>query len=110
MVLVKEETMKPRTRTLAAIGATVVTAGLVIGLSFAGSSAAARTNQTTPTTVSMPMDQMPEMGSMMTGDSNGMAAVMGSADMSSMHSAMHSTMHSTMNSAMHDAHHAGTGS
>ena len=34
MDLVKEETMKPRTRTLGAVGATIVTAGLVLGLAF----------------------------------------------------------------------------
>lgn len=88
--------MKPRTRTLGAIGATVVTAGLVLGLSFAGSSAATGTDQTTPTTVSMPMSQMSDMGSMMTGDSTGMIAMMGSTDMSAMHSTMHQMMKGTV--------------
>ena len=127
--------MKPRTRTLGAVGATVVTAGLVIGLAFANSSAAISTNQTTPTSVSMPVGQMPDMDSMMTGDSNGMGAMMGSADMSAMHSMMHQIMkgivdddvfaacdeaHATMAGSMttmpeqsqtqHEAHHGGTGS
>ena len=127
--------MKPRTRTLGAIGATVVTAGLVLGLSFASSSAATGTDQTTPTTVPMPMNQMPGMGSMMTGDDSAMAAMMGSADMSAMHSMMHQTMkgtvdddvlaqcdqaHAAMAGSMtttptqgrsnHEAHHEGTGS
>lgn len=88
--------MKPRTRTLVAIGATVVTAGLVLGLSFAGSSAATGADQTTPTTVSMPMSQMPGMGSMMTGDSTGMIAMMGSTDMAAMHSTMHQLMKATV--------------
>jgi hypothetical protein len=127
--------MKPRTRTLGAIGATVGTAGLVLGLSFAGSSAATSTTLTTPTMVSMPMNQMPDMGSMMTGDYSAMATMMGSADMSAMHSMMHQMMkgaiddetlaqcdraHATMAGSMttapeqsqtqHDAHHGGTGS
>ncbi|MBI4936411.1 MAG: hypothetical protein HY828_21235 [Actinobacteria bacterium] len=127
--------MKPRTRTLGAIGATVVTAGLVLGLSFAGSSAATSTTLTTPTTVSMPMSQMPDMGSMMAGDHSGMAAMMGSTDMSAMHSMMHQMMkgsiddealaqcdkaHAAMAGSMttapeqsqtqHEAHHGGTGS
>jgi len=135
MVLVKEATMKPRTRTLGAIGAAVVTAGLVLGLSFAGSSAATGADQTTPTTVSMPMNQMPDMGSMMTGDYSGMATMMDSADMSALHSTMHQMMkgtvdddvlaqceqaHAAMSGSMttapgqgqsnHEAHHGGTGS
>jgi hypothetical protein len=139
MGLVKEETMKPRTRTLGAIGATVVTGGLVLGLAFGGNSAAGSTTSTatTPPSVSMPMpmSQMPGMGSMMTGDSNAMAAMMSSADMSAMHSMMHQMMkgtvdddilaacdtaHATMAGSMttmleqgqtqHDAHHGGTGS
>ena len=135
MVLVKEETMKSRTRTLGAIGATVVAAGLVLGLAFGGNSAASSNTQTTPTTVSMPMGQMPDMGSMMTGHTNGMAAMIGSTDMSAMHSMMHQMMkgtvgddvlaacdaaHATMAGPMatmpaqggtqHDAHHGGTGS
>ena len=135
MVLAKEETMKPQTRTLGAIGATVVTAGLVLGVSFTGSSAATGTNQTTPTTVSMPMSQMPDMGSMMTGDHSWMTAMMGSADMSATHSMMHEMMkgtiddealaqcdeaHAAMTGSMttaptqgqsqHEAHHDGTGS
>ncbi len=135
MVLVKEDTMKSRTRTFGAVGATVVTAGLVIGLSFAGSSGATGTNPTTPTTVSLPMSQTPGMGSMMTGDSNGMGAMMGSADMSAMHTMMHQMMkgivdddvlaacdeaQATMAGSMttmpeqsqtqHEAHHGGTGS
>lgn len=107
MVLVKEATMKPRTRTLGAIGAAVVTTGLVLGLAFAGSSAASGTDRTAPTTVSMPMSEMPEMGSMMTGDSTGMAAMItgdstgmatmvGSTDMSAMHSMMHQLMKGTV--------------
>ena len=136
MALVKEETMKPHTRKLGVIGATVVTTGLVIGLAFASSSAATGTTQTTPTTVLMPMSQTPGMGSMMTGDSNGMGAMMGSADMSAMHTMMHQMMkgmvdddvlaacdesHATMAGSMttimpeqsqtqHEAHHGGTGS
>lgn len=88
--------MKPRTRTHGAIGATVVTAGLLLGLAAAGSSAATGTNQTTPTTVSMPIDQMSDMGSMMTGDANEMTDIMGSADMSAMHSMMHEMMRGTV--------------
>lgn len=114
MVLVKEATMKPRTRTLGAIGATVVIAGLVLGLSFAGSSAATGTDQTTPTTVSMPMSQMPGMGSMMTGDSTGMIAMMGSTDMSAMHSTMHEMMRGVVDddvlAACDSAHEAMAGS
>lgn len=135
MVLVEEETMKPRTRTLGAIGATVVTAGLVLGLAFGGNSAASRTTPATPTSVSMPMSQMPGMDSMMAGDSNGMGAMMGSADMSAMHSMMHQMMkgivdddalaacdtaHATMAGSMttmpeqsqtqHESHHGGAGS
>jgi hypothetical protein len=135
MVLVKEETMKPRTRTLGAIGATVVTAGLVVGFAFGDNSAASSTTPATPTSVSMPMNQMPDMGSMMTGDSNGMGTMMGSADMSVMHSMMHQMMkgtvddevlaacdtaHATMagemttmpeqGQAQHESHHGGTGS
>ncbi len=127
--------MKPRTRTLGVIGATVVTAGLVLGLSFTGSSAATGTDQTTPPTVSMPMSQMPDMGSMMTGDHGGMAAMMGSTDMSAMHSMMHQMMkgsiddealaqcdqaHDAMTGSaattpekgqtQHEAHHGGAGS
>ena len=127
--------MKPHTRKLGVIGATVVTTGLVIGLAFASSSAATGTTQTTPTTVLMPMSQTPGMGSMMAGDSNGMGAMMSSADMSAMHSRMHQMMkgivdddvlaacdeaHATMAGSMttmpeqrqtqHEAHHAGTGS
>lgn len=135
MVLVKEDTMKSRTRTLGAIGATVTIAGLVLGLSFGGNSAARSTTSTAPTSVSMPMGQMPDMGSMMTGDSNGMGAMMGSADMSGMHSMMHQMMkgivddevlaecdaaHAAMAGSMttmpeqsqtqHESHHGGTGS
>ena len=135
MVLVKEDTMKPRTRTIGAIGATVVTAGLVLGLGFGGNSAATSTTPTTPTPVSMPMSQMPDMVSMMDVDTNGMAARMGSADMSGMHSMTHQMMkgivdddvlaacdtaHATMTGSMttmpeqaqpqHEAHHEGAGS
>jgi hypothetical protein len=134
MVLVKEDTMKSRTRTLVAVSATAVTAALSLGLAFGGNSAAGSTAPTTPTTVSMPIDQMPGMGSMM-GDTNGMAAMMGSADMAAMHSMMHQMMkgtvdddvlavcdeaHATMagsmttmpeqSQAQHEAHHGGTGS
>ena len=129
--------MKPRTRTLGAIGATMGTAGLVLGLAFGGNSAADATTPTTPTPVSMPMNQMPDMGSMMTDGSTGMAAMMGSADMADMaemHAMMHQmlkgavdddvlaacdTAHATMGDSMttvpeqntqHQAHHPGTGS
>lgn len=106
--------MKPRTRTLGAIGAAVVTAGLVLGLAFGGSSAASGTTPTTPTTVSMPIGQMPGMGSMMTGDSNAMAAMMASADMSDMHSMMHQMMRGVVDDAVlaacDDAHAAMAGS
>ncbi|MBI5089930.1 MAG: hypothetical protein HZB15_14000 [Actinobacteria bacterium] len=112
-----------------------MTAGLVLGLSFAGSSAATGTDQTTPITVSMPMSQMPDMGSMMTGDDSAMATMMGSVDMSAMHSMMHQMMKGTINDEVlaqcdqahdamtgsmtstpdqgqtqHEAHHGGTGS
>ena len=127
--------MKPRTRTIGAIGATLVTAGLLLGLAFGGNSAASNTTPTTPTSVSMPTNQMPGMGSMMSGDPSGMGVMMGSADMSAMHSMMHQMMkgavdddvlaacdeaHATMSGSMttmpeegqtqHDAHHGGTGS
>ena len=127
--------MNPRTRTIGAIGATVVTAGLVLGMSFAGSSAATGSDQTTPTTASMPMGQMPGMGSMMTDDMSAMHSLMGSADMSAMHSMMHrmmegtvddevlaecDTAHTAMADSMatntersetqHELHHGGTGS
>ena len=127
--------MNPRTRTIGAIGATVVTAGLVLGMSFAGSSAATGSDQTTPTTASMPMGQMPGMGSMMTDDMSAMHSLMGSADMSAMHSMMHrmmegtvddevlaecDTAHTAMAGSMatntersetqHELHHGGTGS
>jgi hypothetical protein len=133
--------MKLRTRTLGVIGAAVVTTGLVLGLSFAGSSAATGTDQTAPTTVRMPIGQMPEMGempamgSMMGGDHGGMAAMMGSADMTAMHSMMHQMMEGTIDDealaecdnahdsmagsmtsrseqdqALHGAHHGSTGS
>jgi hypothetical protein len=127
--------MKPRTRTLGAIGATVVTAGLALGLAFAGNSAATGTDQTTPTTVSMPMNQMPDTGSIMTADNSAMATMMGSADMSAMHSMMHQMMKGTVDDEVlaqcdkahdvvtdsapstpdqgqtqHEAHHGGTGS
>ena len=129
--------MKPRTRTLGAIGATMGTAGLVLGLAFGGNSAADATTPTTPTPVSMPMNQMPDMGSMMTDGSTEMAAMMGSADMADMaemHAMMHQmlkgavdddvlaacdTAHATMGDSMttmpeqntqHQAHHPGTGS
>jgi hypothetical protein len=84
--------MKSRNRTLGAIGATVVTAGLVLGLAFGGNSAASSTTPSTPTTVSMPTSQMPDMGSMMAGEMDEMAAMMGSADMTAMHSTMHQMM------------------
>ena len=127
--------MKPRTRTIGAIGATVVTAGLVLGLGFGGNSAATSTTPATPTSESMPMNQIPDMGSMMDVDTNGMAARMGSADMSAMHTMMHQMMkdvidddvlaacdaaHATMTGSMtttpekaqpqHEAHHEGAGS
>ncbi|MBI4932746.1 MAG: hypothetical protein HY828_02635 [Actinobacteria bacterium] len=127
--------MKPRARTLGAVGTAAVTAGLVIGLSFAGSSTATGTDQTTRTTVSMPMSQMPDMGSMTSGDQSGMVAMMGSADMSAMHSMMHQMMkgtvadavlaqcdqahaamagsmltRSTPGQSLHESHHGGTGS
>lgn len=109
--------MKSRTRTLGAVGATVVTAGLALGLAFGGNSAADTTTPTpttTPTTASMPMDQMPDMGSMMTGDANEMAATMGSADMADMHSMMHQMMQGTVDdevlAACDEAHAAMAGS
>lgn len=88
--------MDPRTRTLAAIGAAVATAGLVIGISFVGSSAATGSTQPTPPTASMSMSQMPGMGSMMTGDMSAMHSLMGSAGMSAMHSMMHRMMKGTV--------------
>ena len=93
--------MKPRTRTLGAIGATMGTAGLVLGLAFGGNSAADATTPTTPTPVSMPMNQMPDMGSMMTDGSTEMAAMMGSAEMAEMH-AMHAMMHQMLKGAVDD--------
>ena len=84
--------MKPRTRTLGAVGATIVTAGLVLGLAFGGNSAASSTTPETPPTVSMPMSQMPDMDSTMPGDMDEMAAMMGSVDMTAMHSMMHQMM------------------
>jgi hypothetical protein len=92
MDLVKEETMKPRTRTLGAVGATIVTAGLVLGLAFGGNSAASSTTPETPPTVSMPMSQMPDMDSTMPGAMDEMAAMMGSVDITAMHSMMHQMM------------------
>jgi uncharacterized protein involved in copper resistance len=86
--------MTTRTRTLGAIGATVVTAGLAVGLAFGGNSAA--TSDTTTTSAPMPMGQMPGMDSMMSGDMDDMAAMMGSADMSAMHSMMHQMMKGTV--------------
>ena len=102
--------MRTRTRTLGAIGATVVTAGLVLGLALGGNSAATSattaTSDTatgdttdtadTTTSVSMPMSNMPDMGSMMTGDMDDMAPMMGSADMSAMHQMMHQMMKGTV--------------
>ena len=127
--------MKPRTRTLGAIGAAVVTAGLVLGFVIGGNSAASGTPATTPTSVSMPMNQMPDMSSMMTGDDSEMTAMMASADMAAMHSTMHQMMkgvvddevlaqcdtaHAAMTDSMttmpeqsqtqHESHHEGTGS
>lgn len=125
--------MKSRTRTIGAIGATLVTAGLLLGLAFGANSAASSTTPTTtPTSVSMPTNQMPGMGSMMSGDPSAMG-VMGSADMSAMHPMMHQMMkgavdddvlaacdeaHATMSGSMttmpeegqtqHDAHHGAT--
>ena len=92
--------MNPRTRTIGAIGATVVTAGLVLGMSFAGSSAATGSTRPTPPTASMPMGQMPGMGSMMTGEMPGMGSMM-TDDMSAMHSLMGSADMSVMHSMMH---------
>ncbi len=99
--------MKPRTRTLGAVGATIVTAGLVLGLAFGGSSAASSTPETLPT-VSMPMSQMPDLGSMMPGgmgtmmpgDMDEMAAMMGSEDMTAMHSMMHRMMEGVVDDEM----------
>ncbi len=126
--------MNPRTRTIGAIGATVVTAGLVLGMSFAGSSAATGSTRPTPPTASMPMGQMPGMGSMMTGEMPGLGSMM-TDDMSAMHSMMHrmmegtvadeilaecDTAHTAMAGSMatntersetqHELHHGGTGS
>ncbi len=81
-----------KSQTLGAIGATVVTGGLVLGLVLGGNSAASSTTLSTPTTVSMPTSQMPDTGSMMAGDMSEMAAMMGSADMTAMHSMMHRMM------------------
>lgn len=100
MDLVKEETMKPRTRTLGAVGATIVTAGLVLGLALGGNSVASSSTPETPPPVSMPMSQTPDtgsmmpsgMGSMMPGDMDEMAAMMGSVEMTAMHSMMHQMM------------------
>lgn len=135
MVLVKEDTMKPLTRTLGAIGAAVVAGGLLLGLASGGNSAATSTTPAIPTSVSMPMNQMPGMDSMMNGDKNAMDAMMGSAEMSAMHSMMHQMMkgtvdddvlaacdkaHATMTGSMtttpeqsqtqHEAHHGENGS
>lgn len=135
MILVKEDTMKSRTRTLGALGATVVTAGLALGLAFDGNSAASGNPPVTTTSVSMPMSQMPDMGSMMTGDMKAMADMMGTADMTVMHSMMHQMMkgivdddvlaacdtaHAAMTGSMttmpeqaqtqHESHHEATGS
>ena len=99
MVLVKEDIMRTRTRTLGVIGATVVTAGLSVVLAFGGNSIATSNTtatSTTTTSASMPTSQMPGMDSMMTGDMDGMAAMMGSADMSAMHSMMHQMMKGTV--------------
>lgn len=92
MDLVKEGTMKPRIRTLGAVGATIVTAGLVLGLAFGGNSAASSTTPEPPPTVSMPMSQMLDMDSTMPGAMDEMAAMMGSVDMTAMHSMMHQMM------------------
>lgn len=100
MVLVKEDIMKPFTRTLGAIGATTVTAALVLGVAFSDNSAASSTTPTIPTSLSMPTNQMPDMGSMMTGDMNAMADMMGSADMSDMHATMHQMMDGVVDDAV----------
>ena len=92
MVLVKEDTMKSRNRTLGAIGATVVTGGLVLGLALGGISAASNATPNTPTPASTMASQMPDMGSMMANDMNAMAAMMGSADLTAMHAMMHQMM------------------
>lgn len=126
--------MNPFTRTLGAVGATMITAALVVGVALSDNSAAGSTTSTTPTSVSMPISQMPDMGSMMTGDANAMVDMMGSTDMSDMHATMHQMMkgvvddavleecdeaHETMADSMstmptgpggtqHDEHHGGT--
>ncbi len=115
--------MNPRTRTIGAIGATVVTAGLVLGMSFAGSSAATGSDQTTPTTASMPMGQMPGMGSMMTGDMSAMHSMMHRmmegtvadevlAECDTAHTAMAGSMatNTERSETQHELHHGGTGS
>mgnify|MGYP006932745846 FL=1 len=139
MGLVKEATMKPRTRALGSIGAAATVAGVVIALAVGGDSAATSGSGAPTTTVtspvSMPMSPSSGMGSMMTDDPAAMAAWMANADMSQMHSAMHEMMrgavpddvlaacdqaHLAMPTATgdttartpagHDAHHEGTGS
>lgn len=127
--------MNPRTRVLAAIGVAAVTTGLALGMAFAGDSAASGTDETTTTTVSMPMNQMPGRDPMMPGDPTAMTAMMNSTDMSAMHSTMQELMNGTVDddvlawcdqahAAMtasastapnerqpsHEAHHEGTGS
>jgi hypothetical protein len=84
--------MKVRTRTLGVVAASAV-AGLLLGVAVAsGGSAASSPDDTTTSTVSMPMTDMSTMGSMMPGDGSGMADMMGSIDMSTMHSMMHDMM------------------
>ena len=56
MVLVKEDTVKPFTRTLGAVGATMITAALVVGVALSDNSAAGSTTSTTPTSMSMPTE------------------------------------------------------
>lgn len=86
--------MKVRTRTLGVVAASAV-AGLLLGVAVAsgGSAASDRDDETTTTSsVSMPMTDKSTMGSMMSDDGSGMAEMMGSVDMSTMHSMMHDMM------------------
>ncbi|MEZ5220339.1 MAG: hypothetical protein R2743_02520 [Ilumatobacteraceae bacterium] len=65
-------------------------------MAFAGDSAASGTDETTTTTVSTPMNQMPGTGPMMPTDPTAMTAMMNSTDMSAMHSTMHELMKGTI--------------
>ena len=105
MVLVKEATMKPRTRTLGALGAAVVTTGLVLGLAFAGNSAASGTDRTTPADMSAMHSMMHQMMKGTVDDD-----VLAQCDQA--HAAMAGSMTTapTQGQSNHEAHHGGTGS